>query len=1085
METEAKCPVCGRPLAPNATRGLCPRCLFELGQAHDVSLDTPTAVAAPASATNGAFMGHGAPGADDQSAFRNPQSAMGLGCFGDYELLEEIARGGMGVVYRARQISLDRIVAVKMILFGSMASAEQVRRFRIEASAAGSLQHPNIVTVHEVGLHEGQHFLVMDYVDGPNLSRLVQDQPLPARKAATYLKAIAEAAQFAHDRGILHRDLKPSNVLMGSDDRPRVTDFGLAKRFDMESSLTLSGHVLGSPNYMPPEQAGGGRNKVGRTSDVYSLGAILYHLLTARPPFRAETISETLQQVQTSEPLSPRLLNPSVPRDLETICLKCLEKEPEKRFANAQELADELARFLNDEPIQARPVTRAERAWRWCRRKPALASAIGLAAVLLLVVSIGSPLVALRIDRARQETALNLYAADIKNANTALEEHDLPGARKLLEEIDRSPDQRKLRGWEWRFLMNQCRGDEVAVLNGHNSWLEGVAFSPDDKVLASISGDGVVKLWDWALRKEILSWQAHRPVLKHQQMTPAHGLMFLPRTSILATTGADEFVHLWNLGSTNPLVTFPNPGGPSGLLACTPDGRLLATRGGTNQVLLWDVSKLLQPIHQPKPVASLNTRMRYIWEVLFLSDGKSLLVSTSEGIQWWEISNVENPTKRNTTVPGHLNMALSHDGRDLVTWANNSFMMWDLESSAVEREVQKKGRPVAESRGVTQSLFKFSPDQRSLVSSPNETIVFWDLKGERLPVTLKGHNDVIRGVAFTSDGRVLASASLEKTVRVWDVANIWRDDFNKQPVLRHEGRVVAVAFSPNSKYLASISWDGLEKVQGLGLPPATLKLWDAATRTEIGTVPIRQRVSFKRIVFSPGGQILVFEDEGKLHLYTVPSLQPVTNWPGLRPAYSKDGSAMVYALGKRVVRRNLATGQEVPIGEQSDDVLALALSPDGGTVVTSGKDSGGTMTFWDALGQGPPVIVENHLGLVEEVAFSPDGQTLASASWDGKLGLWNVKERRTLDLLRGHKGRVTKVAFSPDGRTVATVSSDQTVRLWNLKTRREVAVLRGHPGEPLAFSPDGQWLASGSIHFWRAPSFEEIAVAQKAKEERK
>jgi len=279
---QTTCSACGKELPPDAPRGLCPACLFQL--------DEPTVTG---------------PSANSASAPTSP--AFSTRRFGDYELLDEIARGGMGIVYRARQVSLDRIVAVKMILFGSLASAEQVRRFRIEASAAGSLQHPNIVAVHEVGLHEGQNFMVMDYVDGPNLSRLVQDQPLPAKKAAAYLKAIAEAVQFAHDCGILHRDLKPSNVLIGSDGRPRVTDFGLAKRFESESSLTLSGQVIGSPNYLPPEQAGGGRNKVGRASDVYSLGAILYHLLTARPPFRAETIAETLQQVQQTEPLSPRL----------------------------------------------------------------------------------------------------------------------------------------------------------------------------------------------------------------------------------------------------------------------------------------------------------------------------------------------------------------------------------------------------------------------------------------------------------------------------------------------------------------------------------------------------------------------------------------------------------------------------------------------------------------------------------------------------------------------------------------------------------------------------------------------------------
>ncbi len=277
--------------------------------------------------------------------------------FGDYELLEEIARGGMGIVYRARQVSLDRIVAVKLLLLGQYASEELIHRFRIEASAAASLQHPNIVAIHEVGVHEGQHYFAMDFVDGPTLARLILDQPLSAKRAAGYVKTIAEAIHFAHTRGILHRDLKPSNVLIDSNDRPRVTDFGLAKNLSADSDLTLTGQVMGSPSFMPPEQASGERGKVGPVSDIYSLGAILYHALTGRPPFVGQTTSDILHQVLSLEPVSPCLLKSGVPDEIATISLKCLEKEPSKRYQTAQELADEIGRFLKDEPILARSLS--------------------------------------------------------------------------------------------------------------------------------------------------------------------------------------------------------------------------------------------------------------------------------------------------------------------------------------------------------------------------------------------------------------------------------------------------------------------------------------------------------------------------------------------------------------------------------------------------------------------------------------------------------------------------------------------------------------------------------------------------------
>src|SRR3989454_3108264 len=470
MATETTCLKCGAPLTGDARGGFCPKCLFAQASTGD-----PIPVAAGA-----------------HIPFPSNRA------FGDYELLEEIARGGMGIVYRARHVSLDRIVAVKMLLFGPLASAEFVKRFRAEASAAASLQHPNIVAIHEVGVHQGQQFFAMDYVEGQSLAKMLAGGPLSARSAASYLKTIAEAIHYAHERGILHRDLKPSNVLIDANDQPRLTDFGLARRLEGDSELTVTGQVLGSPNYMPPEQAVGKRGKVSRRSDVYSLGAMLYHLLTGRPPFVGEALTDTLEQVLNSEPVSPRLLNPTVTHDLETICLKCLEKEPDKRYATAQALADELVRFLNHEPIHARPIMRAERAWRWCRRKPALANSLAAATVLLLAVLIGSPIALYRINQARKAelkraeagellARRNQYASDMNLAHQAVKDGDFSRAVQRLEahrlsfgvpasagsEADSGvarPDRLKaglqtdLRGWKWRYLWKQCQGDQRFIL---------------------------------------------------------------------------------------------------------------------------------------------------------------------------------------------------------------------------------------------------------------------------------------------------------------------------------------------------------------------------------------------------------------------------------------------------------------------------------------------------------------------------------------------------------------------------------------------------------------------------------------------
>lgn len=312
------------------------------------------------------------------------------GDFAGYQLLEEIARGGMGVVFRALQKKVNRVVALKMILSGQLASDEEVRRFRSEAEAAALLDHPNIVPVFDVGEHGGRHYFSMGYVDGTSLSDRLKDGPLSPNEAASLMVPIADAVACAHHNGVVHRDLKPSNVLLDRSGVPRVTDFGLARQTESDSNLTATGQVMGTPSYMPPEQAAGEIDRIDGRSDIYSLGAILYTLVTGRPPFQAAHIVETLRQVIDEEPVEPRVLNPDVDADLETICLKCLNKEPSQRYQTAAELGEELKRYLDGRPILARSVTRTERLWRWCRRNRMVAALTGAAAVSMLAGTVVS-----------------------------------------------------------------------------------------------------------------------------------------------------------------------------------------------------------------------------------------------------------------------------------------------------------------------------------------------------------------------------------------------------------------------------------------------------------------------------------------------------------------------------------------------------------------------------------------------------------------------------------------------------------------------------------------------------------------------
>lgn len=375
----------------------------------------------------------------DSNKVPRPAQPLVRRIFGDYEILQELAKGGMGVVYKARQRKLNRIVALKMILSGQFANQLEVERFYVEAEAAANLRHPNIVNVHEVGEVDGQHFFSMDFVEGQSLSDMVRRQPLEPKHAARLVKKVAETVAFAHEKGVIHRDLKPSNVLVDASDEPMITDFGLAKRADAEEShLTMTGTIIGTPSYMPPEQARGG--DVGPLADLYSTGAILYELLTASPPFSAANPFETIKQVLEVEPVPPRVRNPSIPRDLETICLKCLQKEPDKRYPSASELAAELGRYLNGVPIEARPVGFVEKVARWCKRNPLVAALI----LIIFVVSVGgfsaitASLIATRAALADARQSFHHTRRAIDELFSLVSENELlnqPGAQGLRKQI--------------------------------------------------------------------------------------------------------------------------------------------------------------------------------------------------------------------------------------------------------------------------------------------------------------------------------------------------------------------------------------------------------------------------------------------------------------------------------------------------------------------------------------------------------------------------------------------------------------------------------------------------------------------------
>jgi WD40 repeat protein/serine/threonine protein kinase len=1085
--SKATCPSCGAEVPPDAPRGYCLKCLFALGTAEPDSVAT-------------------------DSATINPQPP--LRSFGDYELLEEIARGGMGVVYKARQKSLGRVVAMKMLLFGGESGKDLAQRFRAEAAAAASLQHPNIVAIHEVGAHEGQPFFAMDFIEGQSLARLSAGQPLPAARAARYVKIVAEAIHYAHERGILHRDLKPSNVLIDPFDQPRVTDFGLAKRLHHDSELTLSGQVLGSPNYMPPEQAAAKRGLVGRRSDVYSLGAILYHLLTGRPPFVGETLTDTLHDVLEKEPVSLRLLNPSVPPDLETLCLKCLEKEPARRYLTAQALAEDLDRFLRNEPIQARPVGYVEKLWRWCRRKPALATAYSLLILLVILILIGSPIAIYRINHERQraergelDARQKAYASDMNRVQQELAQNNLGLAQELLNRhrpqfvVPASagsasrpslahPDRLKaglqtdLRGWEWRYLWRQCQGDERFILGEHTNGATAVGMLMDGKTVFSAGKDRFVRLWDLQSRRQI-------GLLPHAD--EVIGAAASPDGRWLATAsskyGEGQPVLLWDLATQKAVTLTTNFWLRVGSIAFSPDSKWLAFATQLGGLRLWDVNARTEITNLP----AINPMAKQPLGLAFSPDSQTLAHNQDDfgAILLWDITTRSAIGR----LIGHQSVvtaiAFSPDGQMLASASQDrTARLWNL---ADRREELRFTNHTS-----TLSSLAFSPDSRTLAmsvgSGAGQPIRLVDVATGNRKSELRGHLKDISSLAFTPDGQSLLSASPDGTVRVWDPEPRARE--KSVHVLGHHSISTAwrsygpsLCLSPDGRHLLVVYTN------------QTFRLWDTLSLTEGERHPLPFTNTTIAAVAS-GGKLAAFGSRrGEVKLWDVASgqaqffAQPGTNNVH-RLVFSLDGRYLAAADDAKTLSQ-MAVGYQVRIirvwnvaartmthvfSTDGEFPVSLKFSADARTILAGfGK---GPVKFWQLDGPGKAVTFPGSSGWVGDVALLPDGQTLISVVGPD-IHFWDVRTRRQNALkLSAPGGTYDCVALSPDGRRFAAGTSDGPITIWDVASHQEVATLEGHEESvrQLAFTPEGDHLVSVSkdqLRVWHAPSWAEIEAAQK------
>lgn len=975
--------------------------------------------------------------------------------FGEYELLRPLGRGGMGMVYCAKQLRVDRLVALKVIRqdllsdWSPIHRQEALDRFRHEARAAARLRHERIVAVYDVGEVDGQPFYSMEYVEGSGLDELLRKGPLALGLAVQYLEPVARAVHFAHVYGVLHRDLKPANLLIEKrTGRPKVTDFGLAKLIESEVQLTHTGQVVGTPAYMAPEQAHGA-DRATSLSDVYSLGATLYHMLCGRPPFVADSPLEVLHRVVAVEPTPLRTLRSDVPAELEAICLKCLEKDPLRRYASADALADDLAAWQEGRPISARPSGAWQRLAKWVRRRPAAAGLIAMAFLLPLVLLASFAFFNLRLTSAlrraedseqqllqrqrqlserQQQLSRALYDSGIALANQHVLGRRLEAASRALETCPR-----QLRDWRWRLLS--------ALAHGHSQLLEpetGVTndleFSPDGRYLATAGNDGIARVWQLGSSRLVYQFPGDgREVVS---------LAFSADSQRLAMC-AGSTVRLWNLADGTLDDTLDHGQALVTSVAFSPDGGLLATASltpGTRQsdIHLWSARDADQHVSwQGHPAGTAAI-------LCFSPDGEKLATADAQNgsAKIWSVAERRALAETNEYGGRVSHLAISPDGRVLGLAGNSGVALCDLEDDNQLTWLESEG-----GRSPAENL-SFSRDGRliAIATLAGDVILFAANGGAHMR-TLGGAGG---RVAFAPGSNQLATVSPEGQVKIWDTAARHAEVLGQAPAtitaVRHlvglgqfalttvAGQLMWVNMSDGSIVRQVQAHKG--SVRGLEVgrrgkyavtrSEASVRVWNAATGELAHDVPTRSPIS--AIAIDPDERILALGDHlGNVTIWDLHREAPLEHW------------------------------------RAHDSVVAVALCPDGRHVLTSGANR--VVHFWSLRGEQRWSIPESESAampaarpLIHKLRFSPDGQTIAGAGRDRVIRLWRTKDGRLLQTIRSAHP-LHALAFTPDGKSLTAVGlieydveSQQVVlekgvvRVWSVEDGRELLTLTSGEG---------------------------------------